>query len=63
MHQEVLIGYVVTALTGAAEYLHEDHYCGLGQMGNLIKLQKAQFSSAARSPIRCGSCFTLPRKG
>jgi hypothetical protein len=45
MRQEVDIRYVVTSLKGPAEHLYEDHYCGRGQMENLIKLHKAQLSS------------------
>lgn len=45
MRQEVDIRYVVTTLKGPAEHLYEDHYCGRGQMENLIKLHKAQLSS------------------
>jgi len=45
MRQEVDIRYVVTSLTGPAEHLYEDRYCGRGQMENLIKLHKAQLSS------------------
>src|SRR6202007_1067221 len=46
MRQEVDIRYVVTSLKGSAQYLYEEIYCQRGQMENLIKLHKAQLSSA-----------------
>jgi hypothetical protein len=39
------IRYVVTSLTGSAEYLYETVYCGRGQAENFIKLHKAQLAS------------------
>ena len=45
MRQEVDIRYVVTSLSGTAQYLYENVYCQRGQMENLIKLHKAQLAS------------------
>jgi len=39
------IRYVVTSLTGPAEYLYETVYCARGQAENFIKLHKAQLAS------------------
>ena len=49
MRQEVDIRYVVTSLSGTAQYLYENVYCQRGQMENLIKLHKAQLASSRMS--------------
>lgn len=41
--------YVVTSLSGEAQYLYEDVYCLRGQAENLIKLHKTQLSSGRTS--------------
>jgi hypothetical protein len=45
LRQEIDIRYVVTSLSGTAQYLYETVYCQRGQMENLIKLHKAQLAS------------------
>jgi len=68
MRQEVDIRYVVTSLKGPAEHLMKTSTAIAGRWRTSSSCTRRSFLRTAcrveaRPPIRCGSCFTLPRTG